>query len=155
METGSIRTNDECEGAIVTGTGLTDFTTVDGSSSSDAYDASLCPDTYLGDMNDDVWFSYTPSASGTLTVSTCDLVNFDTDLVVYQGTCGNKSQVACNGDGSGCSDYSSLLTVDVTSGNQYLIRVGGWDGNSTGSGQLSLALEGLPDPTGACCVGGS
>ena len=147
--------NDECAGAIVTGTGLTDFTTVDGTSSSDAYDASLCPDTYLGDMNDDVWFSYTPSASGTLTVSTCDLVNFDTDLVVYQGTCGNKSQIACNGDGNDCSGYSSLLTVDVTSGSQYLIRVGGWDGNSTGSGQLSLALEGLPDPTGACCIGGS
>ena len=145
--------NDECAGDIVTGTGLTDFSTIDGTSSADSYDDAQCTDTYLGDMNDDVWFSYTASSSGTLTVSTCDLVNFDTDLVVYQGSCANKTQVACNGDGSDCSGYSSELTVGVTYGNEYLIRVGGWDGNATGSGQLSLSLEGEPDPTGACCVG--
>ncbi|MEE2907734.1 MAG: hypothetical protein VX527_07860 [Planctomycetota bacterium] len=147
--------NDDCAGAIVTGTGLTDFTTVGGTTSTDTYNDAQCTGTYLGEMNDDVWFSYSPSASGTLTVSTCDLVNFDTDLVVYDGTCGNKTQVACNGDGSDCSGYSSILTVDVSSGSNYLIRVGGWDGSATGSGQLSLALEGVPDPTGACCVGSS
>lgn len=147
--------NDECADAIVTGTGLTDFTTVGGTSSTDSYNDAQCTGTYLGEMNDDVWFSYSPSASGTLTVSTCDLVDFDTDLVVYEGSCGNKTQVACNGDGSDCSGYSSLLTVDVSSGSNYLIRVGGWDGSATGSGQLSLALEGVPDPTGACCVGSS
>ncbi|MCH2132862.1 MAG: hypothetical protein MK116_03835 [Phycisphaerales bacterium] len=147
--------NDDCANAILIGTGLTDFSTTGGSTSVDSYDDSLCTGTYLGAMNADVWFAYSPSSSGTLTVSTCDLVNFDTDLVVYQGTCGNKSQVACNGDGSGCSGYSSSLTVDVSGGSSYLIRVGGWDASASGSGQLNLDLEGAPDPTGACCVGSS
>ena len=147
--------NDECSGAFAIGNGLTDITTVGATNSSDSYDDSDCSGTYLGQLNADVWYSYTPSSSGTLTVETCDLIDFDSDLVVYQGTCGNKSQIACNGDGTDCSGYSSLLTVEVNSGTSYLIRVGGWDESSEGSGQLRVDLEGAPDPTGACCVGSS
>ena len=46
------------------------------------------------------------------TVSTCDLVDFDTDLVVYEGDCGAMTQISCNGDGDGCGGYSSILDND-------------------------------------------
>tara|TARA_B100001964_G_C13813703_1_gene414178 strand:- start:173 stop:511 length:339 start_codon:yes stop_codon:yes gene_type:complete len=46
------------------------------------------------------------------------------------------TQVACNGDGDGCGGYSSILTMNVTEGNFYLIRVGGWGSSSMGSGDL-------------------
>ena len=36
--------------------------------------------TYLGVMNQDVWFSYEACGSGELVVSTCNFVDFDTDL---------------------------------------------------------------------------
>jgi hypothetical protein len=46
------------------------------------------------------------------------------------------SQIACNGDGSGCAGYSSILTTNVIEGSNYLIRVGGWSDSSAGSGML-------------------
>ena len=60
----------------------------------------------------------------------------DSDIVVYEGSCGSMTQVACNGDGSGCGGYSSLTTFNVSQGAYYLIRVGGWDSGSVGSGSL-------------------
>jgi len=58
---------------------------------------------------------------------------FDTDLIVYSGTCDDMTQIACNGDDSACSGYTSSLQTPVTAGEQYLIRIGGWDENSTGN----------------------
>jgi hypothetical protein len=87
-------------------------------------------------MNQDVWFSYLACADGSLTVSTCDLIDFDSDLVVYEGTCSSMTQIACNGDTSGCAGYSSTLITQVYEGSSYLIRVGGWSGSSAGSGVL-------------------
>jgi hypothetical protein len=85
-------------------------------------------------------------------VSTCDLIDFDSDIVVYEGNCESKTQIACNGDGDNCGGYSSNTSFTVTQGNNYLIRVGGWGSSSMGSGQLFI--EG---PGGECettpCVG--
>jgi len=147
--------NDECADAIFISEGNTSFTTIGGTNSSDSYDDSQCSSTYLGDMNDDVWFAWTATASGTITVSTCDLVNFDSDIVIYEGNCNNKTQIGCNGDGSGCGGYSSLATADVTGGDLYIFRIGGYDSSATGSGSVSLSLEPSGDPVGGCCTGTS
>ena len=88
-------------------------------------------------MNADVWFSYDSTCNGTLIVSTCDSATFDTDLVVYQGTCNEMEQIACNGDGT-CTGYTSYLETPITSGNSYRIRIGGWDAISAGTGTLSI-----------------
>ena len=57
-------------------------------------------------------------------------------MVLYEGNCNNKTQIGCNGDTDGCDGYSSQITADVSGGNLYLVRVGGWDG--------SAILLGLP-----------
>jgi len=147
--------NDECSGAIFISEGSTSFTTVGGTTSSDAFDETGCTDTYLGDMNDDVWFAWTAPASGTITLATCNNVDFDTDIVIYVGNCGSKTQIGCNGDGDGCSDYSSSATADVSGGSLYIFRVGGYNANATGSGDLALSLVPSGDPVGACCTLGS
>jgi len=105
-------------------------------SDDDPYSEAQCSGTALGEMYADVWFRYIACDNGSMTVSTCDLINFDSDIVVYEGTCEGMTQVACNGDGSGCGGYSSTTTFNVTGGAQYLIRVGGWDGSSEGNGSL-------------------
>ena len=129
--------NDECNTARVLGDGSHAFTTIGGNNSSDSYNDSQCGGSYLGDMHADVWFSYTACESGSMLVSTCNLIDFDSDIVIYEGDCENKTQVACNGDGDGgCSGYSSEVEFNVNQGNQYLIRVGGWSGSSEGSGSL-------------------
>ncbi|MDP7006299.1 MAG: hypothetical protein QF718_08840, partial [Phycisphaerales bacterium] len=145
--------NDECTSATAVIDGNHSFSTIGASHSSDSYDDGECGGTYLGEMYADVWFSYTACESGSMTVSTCNLVDFDSDIVIYQGTCGSKTQIACNGDGDGCSNYSSETSFNVTQGSDYLIRVGGWSGSSEGSGQLSVDGPGVPCDTGTPCPG--
>jgi hypothetical protein len=130
--------NDFCGNAIVVGNGSTSFSTVGALSDSDDYSEGLCPDTYLGTMDADVWFTYEACESGTMTVSTCDTVSFDSSIVVYEGECGNKTQVACNGDGAGCGNFTSSITFNASQGSRYLIRVGGYDASSAGSGNLII-----------------
>ncbi len=129
--------NDECEDAASVTSGTIAFSTLKATTSSDVFNDAQCLNTYLGQMNADVWFSYDSTCNGTLIVSTCDSATFDTDLVVYQGTCNEMEQIACNGDGT-CTGYTSYLETPITSGNSYLIRIGGWDANSAGTGTLSI-----------------
>jgi hypothetical protein len=133
--------NDECNDAMPVTNGLTAFETYDATNSSDGFSDSTCSGSYLGQMSADVWFAYEASCTGTLTVSTCDIVNFDTDLVVYQGTCQVKEQVACNGDADNCADFTSYLEMPVTAGESYLIRVGGWENGNVGNGSLSITCD--------------
>jgi polyhydroxybutyrate depolymerase len=133
--------NDECIDALAITNGSTSFTTDEATDSNDAYNQSQCSGTYLGDMHADIWFSYQATCTGILTVSTCGTASFDTDLVVYEGSCSDQNQIACNGDTDGCSDYTSLLEVNITSGEQYLIRLGGWEAGASGSGTLLLDCE--------------
>ena len=145
--------NDECSTATVVIDGTHAFTTVGASHSGDSYNENQCGGTYLGEMTADVWFAYTACESGSMLVSTCDIVDFDSDIVIYEGTCGSKTQIACNGDGDGCAGYSSETTFNVTQGNDYLIRVGGWGGSSEGSGQLLVDGPGAPCDTTPPCDG--
>ena len=145
--------NDECSAAVTLVDGSHSFTTVGASNSGDSYDDSQCGGTYLGEMSSDVWFSYTACENGSMQVSTCDLIDFDSDIVVYEGNCGNKTQIACNGDGDNCGGYSSDTSFTVTQGNDYLIRVGGWSSSSMGSGQLLIDGPGEPCDTTPPCVG--
>ena len=48
--------NDECTVAQLIETGLTSFATSNATTSTDPYDDQYCLNTYLGDMNQDVWF---------------------------------------------------------------------------------------------------
>lgn len=132
---------DECVDAAVVENGATLFSTVDGSTSIDAYDDSQCSNSYLGILFADIWFEYQSTCTGTLTVTTCNTASFDTDLVVYQGLCEDKVQVGCNGDDDNCSGYTSTVNVPVTIGEQYLIRLGGWDSSSSGTGTLVIDCQ--------------
>ncbi|MCH2136409.1 MAG: hypothetical protein MK101_07485 [Phycisphaerales bacterium] len=132
---------DECTEAMVVTNGFTNFSTTDATTSSDLYDDSLCPNTYLGVMNADIWFSYESTCSGTLTLSTCNDADFDTELVLYEGNCANKVQVACNGDYGDCPNYTSYIEFPVSAGQNYLIRLGGWEPGDAGNGWLGITCE--------------
>jgi hypothetical protein len=129
--------NDYCSTAREITDGDWNFSNIGALSDGDSYSEDQCGGTYLGVMASDVWFKYIACENGSMIVSTCDLVTFDSDIVVYQGdSCDNKVQVACNGDGSACGGYTSYVTLNVTEGAQYYIRVGGWSDGSVGSGTL-------------------
>ncbi|MBT7657645.1 MAG: hypothetical protein HN568_04465 [Phycisphaerae bacterium] len=143
--------NDFCDTAQEVTEGVWNFTTIGATTDDDLFDNETCPSEFLGGVNSDVWFTYNACEEGSLLVSTCGLVNFDTDIVVYEGTCTNMVQVDCNGDGDSCSGYTSELILNVYEGESYLIRVGGFSENSSGSGQLLISgLQCQPDVP---CIG--
>ncbi len=133
---------DECNSFIVVGLGNTQFDTTDLTASIDPYSDTTCVASLLGEMQSDIWFSFVAPSSGAATFSLCDQVEFDSDLVVYEGFCESMVQIGCNGDGDGCPDLSSLLSdVAVFEGASYLIRIGGWDVTDYGTGTLTITID--------------
>ncbi|HWH08641.1 MAG TPA: S8 family serine peptidase [Candidatus Thermoplasmatota archaeon] len=78
-----------------------------------------------------VWFTYTPSASGTVTIDTMGS-GYDTALAVYTGSSlTGLTNVACNDDISS-TDLDSRVSFSGTAGVTYRIQAGGYNG-ATGS----------------------
>jgi hypothetical protein len=95
----------------------------------------------------DVWYCYTASATGTATASACGS-GFDTRLAVYPG-CGCPASavpIACNEDF--CAGQSQV-SFAVTGGQEYLVRVGGSAG-AAGSGSLSIVCDSSAVPNDLC-----
>lgn len=72
-------------------------------------------------VSNSVWYSFTPCASGTISLDTIGS-NYDTVLSVFSGLCTGSSQVACDDDGGG-GLTSRLVNVPVTKNTMYLIKV--------------------------------
>ena len=131
--------NDACANAVEITDGNWDFTTVDATTDGDA--DSSCD--FDGQTYHDIWYRYLAPANGLLTVSTCSQANYDTDLVIYEGSdCDHLSLIGCNDDGDECENYSSFLEVEVDGGLEYFIRVGGWNNGDYGSGVLTVSIVG-------------
>jgi hypothetical protein len=136
-------------------TGVYDFTSLGAFDSDLPIDDEMCPGQYAGViMFSDVWFAYTACETGQLLVSTCGLVDFDSTIVVYTGTCEDTLdtlvQVACNGDYGTCSGFTSELSMSVVLDETYFIRVGGFYAESSGVGQLVIGGHNCQDVP---CVG--
>ncbi|OWY61846.1 hypothetical protein B7486_61610, partial [cyanobacterium TDX16] len=87
-----------------------------------------------------VWYSYTPSASGTLTLDTCATAT-DTGIAVYTGTPNSASTpLASNDDDGGCpsATFPARVSFPVTSGTTYRIAVVTFDIAADG-GPFTLA----------------
>ena len=136
----STHSADWCEDAVPIGEGLHNFTTIGATTDGPVH--SECKLSDKGVTGNDIWFLYTAETTGMLELSTCNLVDYDSDLVIYDGAdCQNLVLLGCNDDMKECAKYSSHVIVPVSAGGAYLIRVGGWQKGHTGSGQLSVTLE--------------
>jgi len=93
----------------------------------------------------DVWYRYTATANGLLTVSACGS-SYDTVLSALD-SCGG-AQIACNDDSCG---LQSQLQFGVSRGQTVLIRVAGFFGG-TGSGTLVANLESGSAPANDTCA---
>ena len=112
----------------------------------------LCQGTYLAwQASRDVWFTFSPTLDGALSLSTCDASSYDTSMALYQGdSCSQLVLVACNGDASGESGcqayYSRISNFSVDAGEVYWIRLGGYQGEA-GAGTLNVSYV----PRGVDC----
>ncbi len=91
-----------------------------------------------------VWYSFV-APGNEITASLCDQADFDTKIGIFSGSCGSLSCVGGNDDGSGCSGFTSEVTVSTTPGTTYFILVHGFS-SSTGDFDLTLTCAG-PPPT--------
>lgn len=94
-------------------------------------------------MDNDVWFAFTPETDQRSVVITTEGSSYNTLLAVWQNSDGDLTELACNDDYQ-VSDFgqnSSQVTVNFTAGQQYFIQVGGALG-SAGDLMLSLSASG-------------
>jgi len=88
-----------------------------------------------------IWYRYTATCTGDVTVSLLGS-SYDTKLAVYRtSTCypAAAALIECNDDFG--SSYQSQITFAGTSGQQYLIEVGGY-GSAKGQGKLTTSCTG-------------
>lgn len=87
-----------------------------------------------------VWYRYTSTASELVTVSLVGST-FDTTLMVWEGTCGAFTAVACNDDfGAGLESQASFV---ATPGTTYYFQIAGFSGDF---GDVALSVTSLVFP---------
>jgi len=130
--------NDNCSNAKTVGnvTNLpfdTTCATVDG--------PGICTD------GPNLWYRYTATNTGPVTVSLLGS-QYDTKLGIYKGSaCYPSQEVECNDDFSG--HLESQITFQATSGQVYLIEIGGYNADAVGEGVLTISSGGpIPPPPG-------
>jgi len=92
----------------------------------------------------DVWHTFTPTVSTDYVISLCSS-SYDTTLSVYDDM---DVEVACNDDDPVCTPQSKV-TVTLTGGQTYLIRVAGYDG-ATGDYVLNITRASEVPPHDDC-----
>lgn len=161
-EAPSAPANDDCAGAIAVALGQNGpFSTRCATTSTPAWPC--------GAGGSDLWFTFTATCTAPHTFRTC-ASSYDTVLEVFDGACGALVSLGCNDDDpTGCSGNSlrSSLTVSLTNGSTYYVRIGGFGGArgdaslevmtgtntgtltlshaSTCDGALTLAVTGNPN----------
>jgi len=95
----------------------------------------------------DLYYRFDSTAIGRLTASTCDTATFDTKIAAYDIGSGTYDPatlssrfIACNEDGADCTKGTSKLSFITAANTSYLVRLGGFDGES-GTGTISFAFE--------------
>ena len=135
-------TNDNCSNAVEIFFGNTSFSTIGSTDDGPALPGE-CDEGFGTGFGSDIWFTLTADQSDGIIVSTCNSANFDTRLALYSECDG--ALLACNDDGGGCSGYTSEMAFTGVAGETYLLRVGGFDGES-GSGTINIQYgQGPPD----------
>ena len=144
--------NDECAGATV-------ISALPYSTSQDTRLATANPsdpnlDCADGGGGKTVWFSYTPSVTQWVRISTAGSTpeDYDIALGVLTGQCGALTLVACNDDIEPGVIRQAELVMKLSGGAAYTIHIAEWDGDgseggvSTG-GDLVLTVEEVSPPS--------
>ncbi len=128
------------------------------------YDNSMATTSFAGvcGMENDEWFAWTASLTGTATVSTCGgaAAGSGTDTVVavyagvgYNGVIPTGNLLACNDDsGAQFCGLGSVATFPTTVGERYLIRLGRFPGAASVYGTFTVTESGTYPPADTCAT---
>ena len=116
--------NDACDGAVIVDTlpyNITQDATYD--TNNDGY---ITPSGCGSGMNDGVWYTFTVTTGGDITV-TANPTGWDVEIAVYTGSCGAFTCVD-NSD-SGYDGDAESITFTAVAGTQYWVNIGSWSAN--------------------------
>jgi hypothetical protein len=136
--------NNSCSAPATVTEGTISFSNV-GATTDGPIERGSCANVEFGA---DIWYCYTASCTGVAIVGLCGS-RYDTTVAVYNGCgCPMEAALACSDDD--CLVLESRTTVNVTQGQQYMIRIGGFpdpatDVAATGPGTLTVICG--PDGT--------
>ena len=132
--------NDDCENAFVIGNGTHHFP----NSGSARDGTSQCGG------GSDVWFSYTPTATGPVVIDTLGS-NYDTVLSVHTSCPGTPAnEIACNDDDPNQAGKHSWVSFSAGQDKTYYIRLGGYLG-LVGDAQLNVQGPPAAEPLESVC----
>lgn len=147
--------NDNCADAEAIGevdgfSFSTEMATTDGPNHpDDCVSSGSTPDS----IYNDIWYAYTPTFTGFAEWTMCSTAFFDTKIAVYLpgAACPvtDGDLYACSEDGTNCAMATSVVTFEVTMGETYLLRLGGYgDGapGESGTGTFSISETDPPPP---------
>jgi hypothetical protein len=87
-------------------------------------------------ITNDVWFVWTASGTGVVSLLLCGSATIDSKVAIYAGGgCPGGAPIACNDDSCG---LQSNVSFAVMGGNQYTIQLGTFPGATGGSGTFQL-----------------
>ncbi|MBL8860868.1 MAG: hypothetical protein JNK02_02560 [Planctomycetes bacterium] len=102
----------------------------------------------------DLWYRWTSTCTGPVTVSLCNQTSTDTKVAVYSGSaCPASPALACNDDGCGFGGGPSIATFNAVLGQNYVIQVGLWPGEVPGSGTFTITPSCPPAVGTPFCFG--
>ncbi len=141
--------NDDCTNSVTIIDGVTPFSTVNTTTSGPALPGT-CDEGFGTSFEHDVWYDYTASCTGILTLSTCNDADFDTRLAVYGNNTAscvcpvdNSVLMECNDNATGCTGGTSEVVLPtVTQGICYKLRVGGSGVGQEGIGDITITCVG-------------
>lgn len=108
----------------------------------DGLPSPLCAKDGGAQIDRDLWWRWTSPISGEVTISTCDLTTVDTEIAIYGpgSACppGESTLIFCDDQNCGAQTEITFLAV---AGQEYVIRLGNWDGFDGGGGVAGGAGE--------------
>lgn len=143
----NVNAADDCVNAASISDGVTAFSTLNTTTDGPGHPGSGCDQAGTNTVSNDIWYDYTASCSGILSVSTCGTANFDTRVAVYdtlvcECPVTDADLLVCNDDASGCAGSTSEAVISgVAAGDCYKIRVGG-TGDVSGTGDITITCTG-------------
>lgn len=130
--------------------GFREFVFNNASATIDGASHPLCHIGNSSTIDNDIWFDWTATVTGTVTMTTCDTPTImDTKLAVYQGTDCTGPILACDDD---TCNLQPKVTIDAVSGEQFKIRLGNYDGATPGSGKFRISVEDSYGPSVDDCT---
>jgi hypothetical protein len=153
--------NDECSGAFPVTVGANPGNNYGATTGAPVTSAAQCGTTLTGASGgNDVFYRFTPSASGDYTIDTCSGVSYDTVLSIHSACPSDTSvTLACNDDAdTACPSstvQSRIPSVTLTAGQTYYIRVAryGTTPSPTDTSTFTLNINPLFTTSGVCCRG--